>query len=34
PEAYKPMQELLDQIGETVEVLHHLKPVYNFKAKE
>lgn len=34
PEAYKPMQELLDQIGETVRVLHHLKPLYNFKAKE
>lgn len=34
PEAYKPTEELLEQIGDTVVVLHHLKPLYNFKAKE
>ena len=34
PEAYKPMGELLDQIKDTVRVHHHLKPVYNFKARE
>ncbi|HZK29083.1 MAG TPA: RtcB family protein [Clostridia bacterium] len=33
PRAYKPMEELLGQIGDTVTVLHHLRPVYNFKAK-
>lgn len=33
PEAYKPMEELLDQIKDTVKVLHHLRPLYNFKAK-
>lgn len=32
PEAYKPMEEILEQIGETVKVLNTLKPVYNFKA--
>lgn len=34
PEAYKPMEELLEQIGETVQVESHLRPLYNFKAKE
>ena len=34
PEAYKPMEELLGQIGETVQVESHLRPLYNFKAKE
>ncbi len=32
PRAYKPMEDILKQIGETVEVLSVLKPVYNFKA--
>ena len=34
PMAYKPMDEILSQIGPTVEVLEQLKPIYNFKAGE
>ena len=32
PFAYKPMQEIIDAIGETVDIVKHIKPVYNFKA--
>ena len=32
PMAYKPMQQILEAIGETVEVKHIIKTVYNFKA--
>lgn len=32
PGAYKPMAAIIDNIGESVEILHHIKPVYNFKA--
>lgn len=34
PFAYKPMEEIIDNIGETAEVLKHLKPIYNFKAAD
>lgn len=34
PRAYKPMQDILDHIGDTVDVQAILKPVYNFKASE
>lgn len=34
PMAYKPMNAILDQIGDTVEVAARLRPVYNFKAAE
>ena len=34
PMAYKPMENLLSQISPTVNVLAHIKPVYNFKAAE
>lgn len=34
PEAYKPKEVLMDQIKDTVKVLHLLKPLYNFKAKD
>lgn len=34
PQAYKPMQEILDCIGDTVEIEQIIKPVYNFKAAE
>ena len=34
PMAYKPMEEIINNIGETVEILKILKPVYNFKAGE
>ena len=32
PMAYKSLGDILDVIGETVEVLDVMKPVYNFKA--
>jgi len=32
PLAYKPMKEILDNIGETVEVTKIIKPIYNFKS--
>lgn len=34
PMAYKPMQEILEKIDETVEIKEFIKPVYNFKASE
>lgn len=33
PGAYKPAKEILDYIKPTVDVLHVVKPVYNFKSK-
>ncbi len=33
PFVYKPMQEILDNIKDTVEVERVIKPIYNFKAK-
>jgi len=32
PNAYKPMNEILEAIGGTVEVVDVIKPIYNFKA--
>ena len=32
PMAYKPMQEIIDNIGDTVDIINVIKPVYNFKA--
>lgn len=34
PMAYKPMDAILSQIGDTVEVVERIRPVYNFKAGE
>lgn len=34
PMAYKPMQEIIEQIGETVTIQKHVTPVYNFKASD
>lgn len=34
PEAYKPAESILENIKDTVEVLHIVKPVYNFKAHD
>jgi RNA-splicing ligase RtcB len=34
PMAYKPMQEIIDNIGDTVEVQKIIKPIYNFKASD
>lgn len=32
PNAYKPMEEILDAIKDTVDVIDIIKPIYNFKA--
>lgn len=32
PMAYKPMQEIIDNIKDTVEIIDIIKPIYNFKA--
>jgi len=34
PAAYKPINEILDHIEETAEVVTSIKPLYNFKAAE
>ena len=34
PMAYKPMNEILEHIKDTVEIVKIIKPVYNFKAGE
>ena len=34
PMAYKPMESIIENIGDTVEVLEVIKPEYNFKAGE
>lgn len=32
PMAYKDMQEIIDNIGDTVDIIKVIKPIYNFKA--
>ncbi len=32
PQAYKPIEDILNNIGDTIEVIEVLKPVYNFKS--
>ncbi len=32
PMAYKGMEEIVNRIGDTVEIVQRIKPVYNFKA--
>ena len=34
PMAYKGMDDIIDNIKDTVEIISHLKPVYNFKADD
>jgi RNA-splicing ligase RtcB len=34
PMAYKPMDEIINNIGDTVNILKVIKPIYNFKAGE
>ena len=34
PFAYKPMEEIIANIGATVEIVKTIKPIYNFKAAE
>ena len=34
PQAYKAMDEIVECIQDTVEIVEHIRPVYNFKASE
>lgn len=34
PMAYKPMEEIIEQVKDTVDIVDIIKPVYNFKASE
>lgn len=34
PFVYKPMQEIIDNIQDTVDIVKIIKPIYNFKAQE
>lgn len=34
PMVYKPMEEIVKNIADTVEIVSIIKPVYNFKASE
>ena len=34
PFAYKPMEEIIANIGDTVDIIKTIKPLYNFKAAE
>ena len=34
PLAYKPMEEIINNIGDTVEIVERITPIYNFKAAE
>ena len=34
PMAYKPMDEIVENIKDTVEIEKIIKPIYNFKASE
>ncbi|CAM3027614.1 RtcB family protein [Hathewaya histolytica] len=34
PLAYKPMEEIVHNIGDTVDIVHNIRPIYNFKASE
>lgn len=34
PFVYKPMQEIIDNIKDTIEIERIIKPIYNFKAAE
>lgn len=32
PMAYKPMEEIMENIKDTVDIVKHIKPIYNFKS--
>ena len=34
PMAYKPMESIINSIGDTVSIIKQIKPLYNFKANE
>lgn len=33
PQSYKPMDAIISTLGDTVEIVERLRPIYNFKAK-
>ena len=34
PQAYKPARDIIGAIGDTVDIIEHVQPIYNFKASE
>ena len=34
PFAYKPMESIIENIKDTVDIIEIIKPIYNFKASE
>jgi hypothetical protein len=34
PMVYKPMQEIVENISDTVSIINTIKPIFNFKAAE
>jgi RNA-splicing ligase RtcB len=34
PQAYKPLEWIVDNIGPTADIVKRIKPIYNFKASE
>lgn len=34
PLAYKPIEEIVNNIGDTVDIIDTIRPIYNFKAAE
>jgi RNA-splicing ligase RtcB len=34
PQAYKPMEEIMEAISDTVDIIDVIRPLYNFKAHE
>ena len=34
PMAYKPIESIVENIGDTVEIVKHIRTIYNFKAEE
>ena len=34
PMVYKPLDEIVENIKDTVEIIKIIKPIYNFKATE
>lgn len=34
PMVYKPIESIIDNIKDTVEIIKIIKPIYNFKAAE
>ena len=34
PMVYKPMNEIISKIGDTVDIVKIIKPIYNFKSSK